>query len=110
MAGILPAILIRRVDMQFLIALGASLSGIAAISLAVVTARAWWHGHAAYDANRKVSHKSALRTFKGEMKGPEWDQDGRTSHGLAIRLESNELVAQRKLSAEAIDDVIGRRV
>jgi hypothetical protein len=96
--------------MEFFIALAASLSGFATIILCVISVRAWWNGQSAYNANKRVTYRSLLRTFRGEMRDPEFDNDGRMSHGLAINLKTGKLQAQRRLSAEAIDDVIGRRV
>jgi hypothetical protein len=95
---------------ELLISVGAVLSGASALIITIVTIRAWLNGHAAYDANRRVTYRSMLRTFKGEMRSFDADSDGRLSHGMSINLSTGKLRPQHRLSAEAIDDVIGRRV
>lgn len=96
--------------LDLLIAVFASITGILCLIVAIVTLRALVSGASAYEANRRVTHRSVWKTFIGDMKGKEFDKSRRTSHGLAIHLKTKELRAQKKLSSEAIDDVIARRV
>lgn len=90
----------------FRIVLGVS-SGILAAYLAVTTFRAWYSGSDAYEANRAATPRSIVSVLSG--------QKGRVSHnrnsfGLAVELNSGKLVSQQRLSREAVDDVIGRRI
>ena len=83
--------------------------GILALSLTTVIVRVLFFDNGAYEANRRVTPKNPLHAWGGNF-GEDVDKDYRTSRGLALNLKTGKLQMQRRLSDEAIDDVIGRRV
>ena len=83
--------------------------GVLGVYLAFVTFRMWFSGQEAYEANRKASPRGLKSALAGEQ-GPAKDAESRVSLGLAVNLSTNTLQPQQRLSKEAIDDVIGRRV
>ena len=84
--------------------------GVLALSLTVVVIRAAFQDNGAYEANRRVTPKNPLHVWSGNFGEHVDDRDNRTSQGLAYNLKTGKLEPQRRLSDEAIDDVIGRRV
>ncbi|SFR51489.1 hypothetical protein SAMN04488005_2441 [Yoonia tamlensis] len=84
--------------------------GIAAVAFFWVTVRTVLHGRSAYEANRSAYYPGIKRAFLGILREPSSMIDRRTSEGLAIGLKSRKLIAQQRLSSEALDDVMGRRV
>ena len=96
---------------EFLIDLIRMVAGVSfgalAFVFAVATCRAIFMGRDAYETNRSLS-LGPLKALRGELR-QDVVEDGRASHGLAFVLKSKALEEQRRLSAEAIEDVIGRR-
>ncbi len=90
-------------------ALGISLA-VTAIAFAWVSFRAAFYGSAAYEANRSITDANIKQTFLGRMRPERSNSERRSTHGLAIDLRTMKLLPQRRLSNEAIDDVIGRSV
>ena len=84
--------------------------GILAIALTTVIVRVLFFDNGAYEANRRVTPKNLLHVWSGNFGEDVDDKDNRTSRGLALNLKTGKLHIQRRLSDEAIDDVIGRRV
>ena len=84
--------------------------GIFALSLLVVFIRVLFYDNGAYEANRSVTPKNVFRIWSGNFDEGLDDKDNRTSQGLALNIKTGELEIQRRLSDEAVDDVIGRRV
>ena len=87
----------------------ALLSGVVAVTLAVIAARAVWGGQDAYRANRTHMLDGIKKAFMGRLKDESPTGEKRTSHGLAIDLKTLSLISQQRLSTEAVDDVIGRQ-
>jgi len=83
-------------------------SGVLAIAFAITTFRLVVYGKDAYQANRRITPINPLRVWQGRLRDDVEDLDGRTSHGVAFDLKTKQLQEQRRLSTEAIDDVIGR--
>lgn len=84
--------------------------GSLAITIAVVAIRVLMNDNGAYEANRKVMPKSVFRIWSGDFDPDLDDKDNRTSQGLAVELKTGKLRIQRRLSDEALDEVIGRRI
>lgn len=83
--------------------------GVAAVAFFWTTLRTVYAGRSAYEANRSAYYPGIKKAFLGTLREPSRMTDRRTSEGLAINLKSGKLMAQQKLSTEAVDDVIGRR-
>lgn len=83
--------------------------GLAAIAFGVTTARLMIFGQDAYRTNQKLTPQNPFQVFSGQLRSNVRDADKRASHGIAVSLASGELQPQRRLSTEAVDDVIGRR-
>lgn len=84
--------------------------GILAISLTTVVIRVLFFDNGAYEANRRVTPKNLLHVWGGNFDESVEDKENRTSQGLAYNLKTGKFQMQRRLSDEAIDDVIGRQV
>ena len=84
--------------------------GILAISLTTVVIRVLFFDNGAYESNRRVTHKNLLHVRGGNSDESVEDQENRTSNGLACNLKTWKFQMQRRLSDQAIDDVIGRRL
>ena len=84
--------------------------GILALSLTTVIVRVLFFDNGAYEANRRVTPKNLLHVWSGNFGEDVDDKENRTSRGLALNIKTGKLHIQRRLSDEAIDDVIGRRV
>lgn len=82
--------------------------GMLAIFLVTVSIRTFFSGASAYETNRKVSPRRVVDAMNGTAFPVDRDAEGRLSHGLAINVKTGELKDQRRLSDEALDDVIGR--
>ncbi|OIQ39092.1 MAG: hypothetical protein BM560_17855 [Roseobacter sp. MedPE-SWde] len=91
------------------IALG-TMFAVFAVSMTWVTLRTWFFGRDAYEANRSLTQPGMFHTMLGQLKNGVGHTKNRANHGLAIDLTSKNLVQQQRLSEEAIDDVICRRV
>jgi len=91
------------------VALG-TMFAISALALSWVTIRAWAYGRSAYETNRNLTYPSVWKTALGQLKQGEGHNKNRAKQGLAIDIRSRCLVGQQRLSEEAINDVIGRRV
>jgi len=83
-------------------------SGLLAIAFIISTYRLMAHGQDAYRSNMRLTPKSPIAVWRGTLRGDVKDIDGRASHGIALNLQTGMLEEQRRLSTEAIDDVIGR--
>lgn len=83
--------------------------GFLAIAFAISTFRLVVFGQDAYRANRRLTPANPVQVWKGKLRDDVTDVDLRASHGIALDLRTGSLEAQRRLSTEAIDDVIGRR-
>lgn len=92
---------------RFLVGVGL---GIFAFTLTIIAVRVLFFDNGAYEANRRVTPKGLFRVWTGDFDEGVEDRDNRTSQGLAIDLKTGKLHMQRRLSDEAVDDVIGRRV
>ncbi|WP_143535034.1 hypothetical protein [Roseivivax jejudonensis] len=84
-------------------------SGVLALAFAFITIRTLVWGRDAYEANRRITPTDIWSVWSGRLRSDVEDIDGRASHGVAINLKTGKLEEQRRLSTEAIDDVIGRR-
>ncbi|WP_294610650.1 hypothetical protein [uncultured Roseovarius sp.] len=85
--------------------------GVFALYFAVVTFRAGFWGRQAYDANKScMPSNNVFKVAAGDFGTYPKDGETRTSHGLAICIKTRKLQPQHRLSREAVDDVIGRRV
>lgn len=84
--------------------------GVVGLSLLTVGIRVLFFDNGAYEANRRVTPKNLLHVWGGNFDQDVEDKENRTSQGLAYNLRTGKLEMQRRLSDEAIDDVIGRRV
>lgn len=82
--------------------------GTLGIFFAVVTWRTFHTGREAFQVNRASTPASLWLTVRGASADVD-DTQKRNSHGLAVDLRSKKLIAQQRLSREAVDDVIGRR-
>ncbi|MEL6642653.1 MAG: hypothetical protein AAFO57_07980 [Pseudomonadota bacterium] len=83
--------------------------GAMAMVFGIMTIRMITSGKDAYRANQRISPKNPSVALAGRLKSGVADTDRRASHGIAVNLNSGKLEAQRRLSTEAVDDVIGRR-
>lgn len=83
---------------------------IAGISLGVATYRAATHGKHAYGANKRLVSKNPVDAMRGHLNLEADTRERRSCSGMAIRLSDGKLDRQAKLSAEAIDEVIGRQL
>ncbi len=84
--------------------------GVFSLYFAVVTLRASLFGRQAYSVNKAYMQSSMAQVAAGNFGLVEKDGEKRTSHGLAICIPTKKLQAQHRLSREAVDDVIGRKV
>jgi hypothetical protein len=99
-----------KVITDFLIHLLGAVLIIAGTSLAVVTYRAATRGKRAYRANRRLASKNPFDAMRGHLNLAADSRERRSCSGMAIRLSDGKLDRQEKLSAEAIDEVIGRQI
>lgn len=83
--------------------------GLLGLAFAISTFRLLVFGQDAYRANKRITPKSPWSVWSGKLKPQVEDIDRRASHGIAMDLDTGQLQEQRRLSTEAIDDVIGRR-
>lgn len=83
--------------------------GAMAFFLLVATVRTVFFGRDAYNANRRVVPTNIYRNWSGHPTGRESDDHRRMSHGIAYNISTKTVEEQKRLSAEAVDDVIGRR-
>lgn len=91
----------------FVSAIGAT-SGILAVAFVIVTYRSAFTGRSGYEANRIVSKPSLWSSLCGDLRDGKAFRESRTNHGIALDLETDQLVPQQRLSTDAVDDVIGR--
>lgn len=83
--------------------------GALALAFAFATVRLVASGRDAYAANKAITPKSVSSVWSGSLRDDVPDTGRRASHGVAIDLVTGELKRQRRLSTEAVDDVIGRK-
>lgn len=82
--------------------------GLLAIAFVISTFRLMTFGQDAYRSNQRLTPKNVLAVWRGALRDDVEDFDGRASHGVALNIRTGTLEQQRRLSTEAIDDVIGR--
>lgn len=83
--------------------------GLLAIAFAISTFRLIVFGRDAYRSNRRITPSNPFQIWRGNLREGVEDIDRRASHGVAFDIRTGSLQEQRRLSTEAIDDVIGRR-
>ena len=82
----------------------------AGIALLITTTRAATSGRRAYHANKRLTSENPIASISGRLNVAADIRERRSCSGMAVTVSSGELVRQEKLSAEALDEVIGRQL
>jgi len=80
------------------------------IALLITTLRAATSGNHAYQANRRLTPMNPAYACAGALHVTADVRERRTQSGMAVEIKTGQLRRQEKLSAEAIDEVIGRQL
>jgi hypothetical protein len=93
--------------LDVVIAIAAVASAFVAMSFFVSGVRAALSGHHAHIQNMRISRPGLFPAIKGEMNDDVASDEARVNCGMALDLKSKELIPQRKLSDEALEEVFG---
>lgn len=80
------------------------------VALAVATLRAMSRGKRAYHANKRLTSSNPIDVLKGKLDVTADFRERRSKSGMAVKLVEKRIIRQEMLSAEAIDEVIGRQI
>ena len=81
-----------------------------AVGFLVVVFYSFTNGSAAHDENRLLSRGGMSSALHGVLETEVAGSESRSNRGLAINLKSHTLIAQGRLSEEAVDEAIGIKV